>query len=93
MSKVHIRIDRIGIRTQGIAPTVAQIAVSGVGEALQEGLAQQIGRLRAHSIESRSFTLGPIRVAKGHDAVQLKTAIAKAITQAVLKTLQPKDWR
>jgi hypothetical protein len=89
MSNVHLRIDRISIRTQGISPTVAQAAGEGIGSALQAGLAGQLGRSPVRApVAIPSLKLGPLRITNGQDAVQVKAAIAQAVTQAVLNTLQ-----
>ncbi len=93
MSNIHLRIDRLNIRTQGISPDVAQTAGAGIGAALQEGLAGQIGSHLPSPVTIPALNLGPIRVANGQDAGQVRAAIAQSVTQSVLKTLPSNDRR
>jgi hypothetical protein len=103
MSNTQIKIDRISIQSQGIAPPMAQAAVQGLGQELLTGLAQQRDALKqGQSIQMGDLNLGRIRVTNGQDARQLRDAIAASVLGAIAKrcceaqiatNLKPSDRR
>lgn len=94
MSSQKIKIDRISIQSQGIAPPLAQAAVQGLGQELLAGLAQQQENLKpGQSIQMGDLNLGKIRVANSQDARQLRDAIAKAVLRAIATNREPSDRR
>jgi hypothetical protein len=94
MNNQKIKIDRISIQSQGIAPPVVQAAVRGLGQELLAGLAQQRDALKpGQNLQIDHLNLETIRVANGGDARQLRSAIATAVLRAIDPNLKPSDRR
>jgi hypothetical protein len=81
MHNIRISIDRILIRSQGIAPQVARDAIAGLGEALLTELAQHQELLRSGQIHD--LNLDHLTVTHAPNASQLRHTIAQSITQAI----------
>jgi hypothetical protein len=94
MSNTQIKIDRISIQSQGIAPSVAQAAVQGLGQQLLTRLAsQRDGWKPGQSIQIGDLNLGTIRVSKSQDAGELRNAIAASVLGAIATNRKPSDRR
>ncbi|MCU0541823.1 MAG: hypothetical protein MUE44_06480 [Oscillatoriaceae cyanobacterium Prado104] len=94
MNSQKIKIDRISIQSQGIAPPVVQAAVRGLGQELLAGLAQQRDALKpGQNLQVDALNLGTIRVTNGRDAKQLRSEIYRAILRAIDPNLKLSDRR
>jgi hypothetical protein len=94
MNYTQIKIDRISIQSQGIAPPIARAAVRGLGQEFLGGLAQQRDALKpGQNIQIDHLNLETIRVANSWDARQLRSAIATAVLRAIDSNLKPSDRR
>lgn len=91
MSNHQIKIDRISIHTQGVAPPVAQSAVQGLGQELLTGLAQQRDALGVRQrIQIDDLNLERLRVSNTQDANQLRQAIAASVLRAIARSASAK---
>lgn len=83
MSNTKIHINRIQINGQGIASSVAQSAVQGLGQDLVAGLGQQNWTSRG-PVSLGNLDLGILQVKNPQDANQLRQAITQAVIQAIV---------
>lgn len=94
MSNHQIKIDRISIRSQGVAAPIAQSAVQGLGQELLTGLAQQRDSLGARQrIQIDNLNLGTLQVSNPQDTNQLRQAIAASVLRAITANLKTSDRR
>ena len=90
MSNTQIKINRISIQSQGIAPPVAQAAVQGLGQELLTRLARRDALKPGQNIQIGDLNLGTIRVSKSQDVGQLRDAIAASVLEAIARSAPAK---
>jgi hypothetical protein len=88
MKNPKITIERLAIRLQGVTDDSAHTLVAGLGEELLVRLAEYQSLFAPGKvINIDSMNLGNIKSTNGQDYHQLKSAIASAVTQAIVQEI------
>ena len=89
MKTATVHLDRLDLTVRGVSPSTVRTALASLGPELAGAINARLNTASATPVPQASIDAGTVRVSSGHDAAELRTALAAHIARAALPSPRP----